>query len=181
MCGTRPGTAARPDGYQDIAAHEQLTHQYDQADVGGNITQTVTATGTINPVALINVGSQVSGTVVELKADFNDHVKKGQVLLKLDPTIFNAQIRQVEASVASAHASMRLEQANFDRNQRLVAQNYVSALTLDQSRRRSEPGSTSSSGVSSEALAVARRATLVMPRPRARSTRWRCRRRRGRC
>src|ERR1041385_2530056 len=52
----------------------------------GNITQTVTATGTINPVALINVGSQVSGTVVELKADFNDRVKKGQVLLKLDPT-----------------------------------------------------------------------------------------------
>ncbi|MET0856054.1 MAG: efflux RND transporter periplasmic adaptor subunit, partial [Telluria sp.] len=101
----------------------------------GNITQTVTATGTINPVALINVGSQVSGTVVELKADFNDHVKKGQVLLKLDPAIFNAQIRQVEASVASAQASMRLAQANFDRNQRLVAQNYISTLTLDQSRR----------------------------------------------
>jgi HlyD family secretion protein len=101
----------------------------------GNITQTVTATGTINPVALINVGSQVSGTVVELKADFNDHVKKGQVLLKLDPTIFNAQIRQVEASVASAQASMRLAQSNFERNQRLVAQNYVSTLTLDQSRR----------------------------------------------
>jgi HlyD family secretion protein len=101
----------------------------------GNITQTVTATGTINPVALINVGSQVSGTVVELKADFNDHVKKGQVLLKLDPAIFNAQIRQVEASVASAQASMRLAQANFDRNQRLVGQNYISTLTLDQSRR----------------------------------------------
>jgi HlyD family secretion protein len=101
----------------------------------GNITQTVTATGTINPVALINVGSQVSGTVVELRADFNDHVKKGQVLLKLDPTIFNAQIRQVEASAASAQASMRLAQANFERNERLVAQNYVSTLTLDQSRR----------------------------------------------
>lgn len=101
----------------------------------GTITQTVTATGTINPVALINVGSQVSGTVVELKADFNDHVKKGQVLLKLDPTIFNAQIRQVEAGLASAQASMRLAQANYDRNQRLVAQNYISSLTLDQSRR----------------------------------------------
>jgi HlyD family secretion protein len=101
----------------------------------GTITQTVTATGTINPVALINVGSQVSGTVVELKADFNDHVKKGQVLLKLDPTIFNAQIRQVEAGLASAQASMRLAQANYERNQRLVAQNYISSLTLDQSRR----------------------------------------------
>ena len=101
----------------------------------GNITETVTATGTINPVALINVGSQVSGTVVELRADFNDHVKKGQVLLKLDPTIFNAQIRQGDASLASALASQRLAQANFERNTRLVGQNYVSALVLDQSRR----------------------------------------------
>jgi HlyD family secretion protein len=101
----------------------------------GNLTQTVTATGTINPVALINVGSQVSGTVVELNADFNDHVKKGQVLLKLDPTIFNAQIAQSQASLASAQASHRLAQANFERNERLVKQNYVSALSLDQSKR----------------------------------------------
>lgn len=101
----------------------------------GNITQTVTASGTINPVALVNVGSQVSGTVVELKADFNDHVKAGQVLLKLDPTIFNAQIRQSEASLASAQASLRLAQANYERNERLVKQNYISSLQLDQSRR----------------------------------------------
>jgi HlyD family secretion protein len=110
--------------------------QYRSAPVdNGTITQTVTASGTINPVALINVGSQVSGTVVELKADFNDHVKRGQVLLKLDPTIFNAQIRQGRASLASAQASLRLAQANFERNERLVTQNYVSALALDQSRR----------------------------------------------
>lgn len=107
----------------------------------GNLTQTVTATGTINPVALINVGSQVSGTVVELKADFNDHVKKGQVLLKLDPTIFNAQIAQFQASMASAQASHRLALANFERNDRLVKQNYVSALSLDQSRRELEVAS----------------------------------------
>jgi HlyD family secretion protein len=110
--------------------------RYRVTDVdNGNITQTVTATGTINPVALINVGSQVSGTVIELNADFNDRVKKGQVLLKLDPTIFNAQIGQGEANVASAQASLRLAQANFERNERLVTQNYVSALSLDQSRR----------------------------------------------
>jgi HlyD family secretion protein len=104
----------------------------------GTITQTVSATGTINPVALINVGSQVSGTVIELNADFNDRVKKGQVLLKLDPTIFNAQIRQGEAQVASAQASLRLAQANFERNGRLVNQNYVSGLALDQSKRELE-------------------------------------------
>jgi HlyD family secretion protein len=101
----------------------------------GSITHTVTATGTINPVALVNVGSQVSGTVVELKADFNDRVKKGQVLLKLEPTIFNAQVGQARASVASAQASLRLAQASFERNKQLVAQNFVSSLALDQSRR----------------------------------------------
>jgi len=101
----------------------------------GAINQTVTATGTINPVALINVGSQVSGTVAELYADFNDRVKKGQVLLKLDPTIFNAQVGQAEANIASARASLRLTQATFQRNEQLVAQNFVSSLALDQSRR----------------------------------------------
>ncbi|VXC68287.1 efflux RND transporter periplasmic adaptor subunit [Massilia sp. 9I] len=101
----------------------------------GTINQTVTATGTINPVALVNVGSQVSGTVVELNADFNDRVRKGQVLLKLDPTIFNAQIRQAEASRASATANLKLAEANYHRNQQLVAQNFVSSTALDQSRR----------------------------------------------
>lgn len=101
----------------------------------GAINQTVTATGTINPVALINVGSQVSGTVSELHADFNDRVKKGQVLLKLDSTIFDAQVGQAEANIASAQASLRLAQATYQRNQQLVAQNFVSSLALDQSKR----------------------------------------------
>ncbi len=101
----------------------------------GAINQTVTATGTINPVALINVGSQVSGTVAELHADFNDRVKKGQVLLKLEPTIFNAQVAQAEAGIASARANLQLAQATYKRNEQLVAQNFVSSLALDQSRR----------------------------------------------
>lgn len=123
VASTRKAPEAAPSRFRTVVA-----------DVGA-ITQTVTATGTINPVALVNVGSQVSGTVVELNADFNDRVKKGQVLLKLDPTIFNAQIRQVEATLASAQASMRLAQANYDRNERLVAEKFVSSVTLDQSRR----------------------------------------------
>lgn len=101
----------------------------------GSINQTVTATGTINPVALVNVGSQVSGTVVELNVDFNDRVTKGQVLLKLDPTIFNAQVRQAQASLASAQASQRLAQANFQRNEQLVSRSFVSSVALDQTRR----------------------------------------------
>lgn len=114
---------------------EEVLHYRTVAAEQGNIAQTVTASGTLNPVALINVGSQVSGTVIELNADFNDHVKKGQILLKLDPTIFNAQIKQSMASLASAEANRRLALANFERNQKLVAQSYISNVTLEQSKR----------------------------------------------
>ncbi len=119
------------------AKEEEPKYKTAAADKG-NITQTVTASGTLNPVALINVGSQVSGTVVELKADFNDRVKQGQVLLKLDPTIFNAQIKQSEASLASAEASKRLAQATLERNQKLVSQNYISGTAMDQAKREVE-------------------------------------------
>ncbi|MGI4841947.1 MAG: efflux RND transporter periplasmic adaptor subunit [Janthinobacterium lividum] len=120
-----------PKGEPKVPPSKYRTAQVDM----GAINQTVTATGTINPVALVNVGSQVSGTVVELNADFNDRVKKGQVLLKLDPTIFNAQIRQYEASRASAMANLKLAEANYQRNQQLMAQNFVSGTVVDQSRR----------------------------------------------
>ena len=50
-------------------------------------------------MGLVNVGTQVSGTVSELSADFNDRVKRGQVLLKLDPTLLNAQVKQATASL----------------------------------------------------------------------------------
>ena len=131
------GTAAYYQHAQNKPKNDELKFRTAVVDMG-NITQTVTASGTLNPVALINVGSQVSGTVVELNADFNDRVKKGQVLLKLDPTIFNAQIKQSEASLASAEASKRLAQANMERNQKLVIQNYISASALDQSKREVE-------------------------------------------
>lgn len=121
----------------NMAKEEEPKYKTAAADKG-NITQTVTASGTLNPVALINVGSQVSGTVVELKADFNDRVKQGQVLLKLDPTIFNAQIKQSEASLASAEASKRLAQATLERNQKLVTQNYISGTAMDQAKREVE-------------------------------------------
>ncbi|MGH8313060.1 MAG: biotin/lipoyl-binding protein, partial [Gammaproteobacteria bacterium] len=68
----------------------------------GDITQTVTATGTLNPVVLVSVGTQVSGTVQKLYVDYNSQVKAGQVLLTLDPTLFKAQVAQDQANLASA-------------------------------------------------------------------------------
>ena len=80
--------------------------------VDGDITQTVSANGTLNPVVLVSVGTQVSGTVKKLYADFNDRVKQGQVLMELDDSLFQAQVKQSEANVSSAKASLALASAN---------------------------------------------------------------------
>jgi HlyD family secretion protein len=101
----------------------------------GAISQAVLANGTLQPVNTVNVGTQVSGTVLERSADFNDHVKKGQVLLRLDPATLQARLRQALAQLSSAEASLALARSTVERNQRLVAQGFISALALDQSQR----------------------------------------------
>ena len=68
----------------------------------GPITQVVLATGALQPVITVTVGTQVSGTVLERKADFNDRVSKGQVLLRLDPVNLEARVRQARAQLAAA-------------------------------------------------------------------------------
>jgi HlyD family secretion protein len=97
----------------------------------GAITQSVAANGTLNPVVLVSVGSQVSGIVQKLYADFNGKVKAGQVLLELDPTLTRAQLQQSEANLSSAQASMDLAQANEERARGLFAQEYVTRQDLD--------------------------------------------------
>ncbi|HEX6733169.1 MAG TPA: efflux RND transporter periplasmic adaptor subunit [Azonexus sp.] len=110
--------------------------RYKQASVEkGSITQTVSANGTLNPVVLVSVGTQVSGTVRKLYVDFNDPVKKGQPLLELDDALVSASERQSAASVASAQAALELAQANEARIQELFAQEYVSRQEFDQARQ----------------------------------------------
>jgi HlyD family secretion protein len=106
----------------------------------GPITQVVLATGALQPVTTVTVGTQVSGTVLERLADFNDHVRKGQVLLRLDPAALQARLRQARAQLAAAGATLALASASLDRNQRLVAQGFISALALDQSQREADAG-----------------------------------------
>ena len=65
----------------------------------GDIVQSISANGTLSPVVLVNVGTQVSGTLKRLNADFNSRVKEGQVLAELDPALFDAQLRQDQANV----------------------------------------------------------------------------------
>jgi HlyD family secretion protein len=70
----------------------------------GSLAQTVTASGTLNPQNTIDVGTQVSGTISEIDADFNSHVHKGQVLAKIDPTTFQAALDQANATLAQSEA-----------------------------------------------------------------------------
>ena len=103
-----------------------------QEAVVADLTQNVSANGTLSPVTLVNVGTQVSGTVKKLHVDFNDIVKAGQVLAELDDSLLVAAAGQSEASIASAIASLDLARANEERNKSLFAQEYVSRQELDQ-------------------------------------------------
>ena len=97
----------------------------------GPVVQIVTANGKLNPVSLVNVGTQVSGTVRRLLVDFNDQVKAGQVLCELDPTTFRATVAQSEGEVQSAEAALKLARTSEARLKELFAQEYVSREELD--------------------------------------------------
>ena len=79
----------------------------------GEISSVVTATGTINPVVTVLVGSQISGTIKALYADFNSQVKEDQVITQIDPAIFEAQVEQGRANVLSTQANLLNAQANL--------------------------------------------------------------------
>lgn len=100
--------------------------------VKGNITKTISANGTLNPVVLVNVGTQISGVINKLNVDFNDRVHKDQVLAEIDPSLINAQLEQSQAALADAQAALKLAQANEARSRELYAQDYVAKSDLDQ-------------------------------------------------
>ncbi|MBV8859379.1 MAG: efflux RND transporter periplasmic adaptor subunit [Acidobacteria bacterium] len=85
------------------SAAEYMTSKVER----GNLRNTVTATGTLQAVTTVQVGSQASGTISALYADFNSTVKKGQLLAQLDPSVTQAQVQQARANVAQAEAQLQ--------------------------------------------------------------------------
>ncbi len=98
----------------------------------GPITQAVTATGTLNPVVNVQVGSQVSGNIAKLFADFNSQVKAGQVVAQIDPALFQATVTQAEGDLANAQAALELARINAKRTQELFAKKTSSQADVDQ-------------------------------------------------
>src|SRR5258706_12934726 len=101
----------------------------------GTIAQRITANGPLNPVTVVNVGTQISGTVTKLYADFNSTVKAGQVLAELDPALLKAQIAQSEANRRSAEATLTLARSTLVRNQSLRDRGFISDSALSSPRK----------------------------------------------
>jgi HlyD family secretion protein len=107
--------------------------QFDFTEVDrGTVAQSVRATGRLGPVAKVQVGSQVSGIIVELFADFNSKVKKGELIAQLDSSTFQADVALAEAELASAEAALKLAQSKERRVQLLSEQEHLPQSALDQ-------------------------------------------------
>jgi HlyD family secretion protein len=95
------------------------------------IANAVTATGTVQPVDTVAVGTQVSGTISKVYVDFNSKVKKGQLLAELDKTILNAQVQQIVSSIQQAQSQLTYQQSNFDRQSQLYNAGAISKADLE--------------------------------------------------
>lgn len=104
----------------------------------GEISSVVTATGTINPVITVLVGSQVSGTIKALYADFNSRVKEGEVIAQIDPAIFEAQVEQAKANVATALANLSNAQANLQNIQANLVKAEVAVIDARRTLERNQ-------------------------------------------
>ncbi|WP_219223067.1 efflux RND transporter periplasmic adaptor subunit [Pedobacter antarcticus] len=97
----------------------------------GPISTSVTATGTIQPVDTVTVGTQVSGTISAMYADFNSTVKKGQLLAELDKTLIQATVDQAKANLTQALSNQNYQQANYNRQQQLFETGAISRADFD--------------------------------------------------
>ena len=106
--------------------------QYQTATVArGDIIQAVTATGTLNPVLNVQVGSQISGIIQNLYADFNTTVKSNQVIAQLDPATFQANVAQAEGDLANANANRELMQIQAKRAEELFKNKLIAESDHD--------------------------------------------------
>ena len=120
-------------------AKAEKKSEYKLAKVERNtIIQTVEASGIINPVKTVSIGSQVSGMISALYVDYNSQVKKGQLLAQIDPSLFQAQVNQAQGSLSSAKANYQktksmliYDEANYKRYKELYKKRYVAKSDLD--------------------------------------------------
>ncbi len=104
----------------------------------GDLRQVVTATGEILPVNTVNVGSQVSGTIDNLYVDFNTKVKKGDILLTIEPSVLQATVDESKASLDSAVSQRNFAKNEYERNKTLYKDGFISRAEMEQSQTQYE-------------------------------------------
>lgn len=102
----------------------------------GSITRVINASGTLNPVNVVQVGTQASGRIVELYVDFNSKVDKGQLLAQIDRSAAQADLEASLANLRKLQANLSLYEAELRRSAQLIAQGYVSQSEHDQALER---------------------------------------------
>jgi HlyD family secretion protein len=119
----------------------------------GDMKATVSATGTLNAVTTISVGTQVSGQISDLYVDFNDHVKKGQLLARIDPTLAQQAVTDAQANLEKAQAQAVQASRDFSRNRELMNSGLVARSEYEQTQSGSE---VAQAGVKSARIALDR-------------------------
>ena len=119
-------------GYWYYSSSGNDTPQYLTATASrGDVISAVTANGTLNPVLNVQVGSQISGRIARLYADFNSVVKSNQIVAEIDPSTYKASLQRAEADLSSASASLELAQVEARRAEQLFTNNLISASEHD--------------------------------------------------
>src|SRR5215475_4730879 len=114
-----------------VGDHESAS-QYQMAQVTrGDLRQSVTASGQLNPVVNVQVGSQISGRINKILVDYNSEVKSNQVIAQIDPASYQAAVLRAEAELANAKANLTLAQVQARRADSLFTNNLISASDHD--------------------------------------------------
>jgi HlyD family secretion protein len=123
---------------RQVAFAKEPIH-YRFADVTrGDMKATVSATGTLNAVTTVSVGTQVSGQISDLLVDYNDHVKKGQLLARIDPTLALQSVTDAQANLEKAQAQAVMASRDYSRNRELLDAGLVARSAYEQTQSTSE-------------------------------------------
>jgi HlyD family secretion protein len=162
-----------------VPAADTVPYKYAKVE-RGPLTAAVSATGTLNPVVSVQVGSQVSGQIKEILVDFNSAVKEGQLIARIDPETFQQRVRQAEADLDAARAAVNVQRAqqlqakvtlmdaerDYERKKTLVDKNFISPAERDKAQTtlegaRAQLQVAEAQGKNSEALVRQREAQLA--------------------
>ena len=121
--------------WMTVGFHIKKKKKYITIDITrGDITQTVTATGEIQPVNTVNVGSQVSGTIEDIFVDYNSHVAQGDILLTIEPSVLKSSVDEAKATLDSAKSELKYSQSEYERNKTLYADGFISRAEMEKSQ-----------------------------------------------